>query len=307
LRNFQRGIEQYSRDIELVQSEDEGDLLFAFSPTTVEGEMIRRYKEAGKPFVLRMDGIPEDNRNSGKGTRRLIEFAMNADLIIYQTNFVRDTVGKIIKNHGVTCRTEVIHNGVDCQVYTPEGDKIDYDREQNKIVIAHMAYRKDNNKRYEEVLQMYRTLWADRQNIKLILIGRYPTEWEDYNMGFFAGERFERIGIVPDEAKKAMVLRSCNYFFYPSYADPAPNAVLEAMACGLPVMYQSYGGAKELIGPAGIPISGDYTFDFSAMLMNLPQLSERARNRAREFDLPAMSLQYEMALVDAFNRKKGVS
>ncbi len=38
--------------------------------------------------------------------------------------------------------------------------------------------------------------------------------------------------------------------------DWCPNAVLEAMGCGLPVVCPAFGGTKELVGEAGISVDG---------------------------------------------------
>lgn len=261
MRNLQKASSMIE-ELELVDSPEDYDILFAFAPTTIDGETIQRAKRAGKPFVLRMDGVPEDSRNSGRGTRRMVEYAKEADFIVYQTDFVQRTVGRMLRDFGVNSKSKVIHNGVDTDVYTPEGEKLPF---EGKLKILHINYRKDNNKRVEEVIQMYRESWTWRKDTNLIMVGRYPTEWEGYNMGFFGGEKFKRLGVVTDEAYKAMIMRSCDLFFYPSYADPAPNVILEAMACGLPIYYQAHGGADEMVAPkGGCQISG--VDDYSAVM-----------------------------------------
>jgi len=159
-----------------------------------------------------------------------------------------------------------------------------------------VAYRKDPNKRYEEVVAMYREYYPRNPEATLILLGRFPSAWQDYNMGFFCGERWKRLGVFDDDQAKATAIRSCDFLFYPSFADPAPNAVLECMACGLPVLYQPYGGVEEMVrnGHAGLAI--DYTKCFTEqieeLLADLTQFSEAARMRAEDHSLAAMTAQY---------------
>lgn len=262
LKNFKKAAAK--ADIELVDSINDADLLFGFGPTVIAGEDIERAKNQNKPFVLRMDGVPEDNRNSGKGTRRMVEYAKKADFIIYQTNFVNETVGETLRNLGVEAPSRVVYNGVDREIFKDEGPTFPM---TETMKILHVNYRKDTNKRVEEVIQMYREVWNTSHDCKLLLMGRYPTEWIQYGMGFYAGENYQTIGVVTDDNAKAMYMRSCDVFFYPSYADPAPNVVLEAMACGLPILYNPYGGVKELVGEhAGMAIDFEKYGSYGEML-----------------------------------------
>lgn len=299
LRNFQKAM-SLVEGVEIVSTEDDYDILFAFAPTTVSGEAIERAKQVGKPFVLRLDGVPEDSRNEGKGTRRLVEYALKADHIVYQTCFVQNTLGRMLRNLGVTNPESVIYNGVDTEVFTPDGPKMPL---PGKLKILNVHYRKDNNKRFEETVAMYRELWSYRKDTNLVLMGRYPTEWQDYGFGFFAGERISRYGVIEDNAQKAMIMRTCDFLFFPSFADPSPNTVLEAMSCGLPVIYNRYGGVAELVQEAGFPIDSMISFKgyasygecitlFEDAINNL-NLKEVARKRAAQFDLVSMGNNYK--------------
>ncbi len=301
-RNFLKGMAEKYPEVEMVGSDTDADILFAFSASTVSGEAIKRTVTDGRMFVLRVDGVPEDSRNGGKGTRRLIEYAQAAHMIIYQSAFSYYTVGKILEENGVTRRKVIIPNGVDVDIFTPAGNKIAF---PGSPKILHCAYRKDNNKRYEEVLAMYREYWINNHGANLVLLGRYPTEWQDYNMGFFNGERHQRLGVQADDAMRAQIMRSCDLMFYPSYADPAPNTVLEALACGVPILYQAYGGPYEVIGDAeghippmaGNFIRGDRTYkeQIDRILLDRDELSRAARNQAIEHSIGAMVIKYKTA------------
>lgn len=290
-RNLTKVLAQEYPDIQLVPESEQHDILLAFSVTTVNGETIERSKANGAKFILRMDGIPEDSRNSGRGTRRLVEYALKADHIIYQSLFTRNTVGLLLKSNGVSCPNSLIPNGVDLSIYNSTDEKIAF---PGSPKILHIAYRKDPNKRYEEVVAMYREYFNRNKAANLLLMGRYPTEWMSYNMGFFNGETNQRLGIVADDKAKAAMMRSCDFLFYPSFADPSPNAVYESIACGLPVLYNGYGGVGEIVGDAGMAI--DYTKTFTEqielLLKNKDMLKARAIDRAKEFSLEIMAAKY---------------
>ena len=301
-RNFVKGIEN-RKEIELVPENENPDILFSFSPSTISGEIIDRAKKNGAIFVLRMDGVPEDSRNSGKGTRNLVDYSKKADHIIYQSQFIKNTVGTMLCNQGVNCSDTIILNGVDTDVFTPFKPKIQF---QGNIKILHVAYRKDNNKRYEEVVAMYREYFPSNPNANLLLLGRYPTEWQDYNMGFFNGEHFQRLGVIDDVNLKAQMMRSADFLFYPSFADPAPNVVLEALASGLPILYCPYGGVAEMVKDGGIAI--DYSKPFTdlvnMMITNRNYLSTKARIRAEELSIHEMIDKYIVIFQSLFIQKQ---
>jgi len=58
------------------------------------------------------------------------------------------------------------------------------------------------------------------------------------------------------------VYRSADAYVMTKHNDPCPNTVLEALACGLPVLYSKSGGVPELVGAdAGIPLSCEAGWD----------------------------------------------
>lgn len=58
------------------------------------------------------------------------------------------------------------------------------------------------------------------------------------------------------------IYQSADAYIMTKYLDPCPNTVLEAMACGLPVVYSASGGVSELVGPdagVGLAISENWS------------------------------------------------
>src|SRR5205814_1431650 len=65
--------------------------------------------------------------------------------------------------------------------------------------------------------------------------------------------REEGVGRLVAELNRELadLLRVADVFVAPSLHDPCSNAVLEALACGLPVVYARSGGHAELVHEAG--------------------------------------------------------
>jgi glycosyltransferase involved in cell wall biosynthesis len=59
----------------------------------------------------------------------------------------------------------------------------------------------------------------------------------------------------------ATIYQSADAYIMTKYLDPCPNTVLEAMACGLPILYSESGGVPEQVGAEagiGLPVPEDW-------------------------------------------------
>lgn len=214
---------------------------------------IRRdyHKRQGRnvPLILRVDGIPEDWRNRGTGWPRFRDYAKEADAVIYQSEFIRDTVGRFIKRDG-----PVIYNGVDKKVFTPKGDE--HPRFGNPSIL-YVNYRKaERNKRVEEAIERFRYFKLDNPEATMTFVGNFPKEqflwdkkkWDFGLLDMKAGQDWQYLGIISDRMELAKIMRSCDHIAFPSFADPLPNTLIESMSCGLkPLWTNEYGGQAEIV------------------------------------------------------------
>jgi glycosyltransferase involved in cell wall biosynthesis len=86
----------------------------------------------------------------------------------------------------------------------------------------------------------------DRDRYELTYLGQPPVD--------FAWIR--AIGPLPSD-EVARALGEHDVYVAASRDDPCSNALLEALACGLPAAYLDSGGHPELVGEAGIPFRAD--------------------------------------------------
>ncbi len=55
----------------------------------------------------------------------------------------------------------------------------------------------------------------------------------------------------------AMSVTPSKVKIHAAWNEPSSNAIMEAMACGLPVTYRDSGGNRELAGDYGVPLTDD--------------------------------------------------
>jgi glycosyltransferase involved in cell wall biosynthesis len=81
-------------------------------------------------------------------------------------------------------------------------------------------------------------------------------DWERYEFTFVgrSSVELERARSLPPRTSSALAhfLRSQDVYLAASLHDPSSNALLEALACGLPAVFARSGGHPEIVGAAGI-------------------------------------------------------
>ncbi len=153
-----------------------------------------------------------------------------------------------------------IYNGVDAQRFYPADRRqamtgCPFDDSDLWLVgtVGRMQTVKNQTDLARAFIEVLRLVPALRKRLRLVMIGdgslRQPVqalleEAGCADLAWLPGER----GDVPD------VLRGLDCFVLPSLAEGVSNTILEAMACGLPVIATDVGGNSELVddGSTGI-------------------------------------------------------
>jgi glycosyltransferase involved in cell wall biosynthesis len=101
-------------------------------------------------------------------------------------------------------------------------------------------------------------------------------------------DRFEIIS-SPSDSKVVTLLQDCSFFLFPSTIDTFGLVVLEAMACGKPVVACNRGGVPEVLGDAGLllePSVGEWASAVSSLISNSSlrrEMGGKALERSRYF------------------------
>jgi len=122
-------------------------------------------------------------------------------------------------------------------------------------------------------LRLITTSWSDnpRKGAATIAWLEQRLDWSRYEFTFVGrtSRGFERVRTIDPVPSHELgdLLRAHDVFLAAGHDDPCSNALLEALACGLPAVYRLSGGNAELVGDAGLGFSADE---------EIPDLLERA-------------------------------
>jgi glycosyltransferase involved in cell wall biosynthesis len=221
---------------------------------------LRRFRRGGVHMVHRVDGPIGVYRGFDDGTdRRIVEINELADATIMQSQYSLDKHREL----GLTLHHPVvIPNTVDSSIFHPPAAREPLGGRRLRVIASSWS---DNPRKGGEILA-----WLDRN-----------LDFDTFELTF-AGrtqQRFEHIRVVdplPSEPL-AELLRAQDFYLAPSRDDPCSNALLEALACGLPAAYLRSGGHPELVGEAGIGF--DDAEEVPAVLSRLVEEHEQRRAR----------------------------
>lgn len=227
-----------------------------------------------------------------------IAFRMSTSIVVNST----DVAQFIGEHYGAPSeRIEVVYNGVDAQRFQPAA----LEPEKPHIVSVGRLVRQKN---HELFLRGAARVAREYPDASFTIVGEGPLRQDlerlsaELGLGgrvTFAGERRDVDSILP----------TATLFWLTSRWEGMPNAAMEALACGLPVIATDVGGVRSLVRDniEGFVIPSE---DSDALVSrtlavlgnaDLRQAMRRAaRTRAEEFAVPAMAAKlaslYDRAL-----------
>jgi glycosyltransferase involved in cell wall biosynthesis len=162
-------------------------------------------------------------------------------------------------------RIRVIANGVEAE-FTPDGPRAEGDY---VLAVGTLEPRKNLAHTIEA---------AKRLGVELRIAGERG--WGDVDL---RGANATWVGRV-DDAELARLYRGARCLVYPSLYEGFGIPILEAMACGTPVVTSRGGATEEIAGGAAVLVDPEDPADIAAGIERAgPELRERGLERARGF------------------------
>lgn len=202
--------------------------------------------ECGNCPMLK-DASPNDI--SRKGWRRKKELYQKADNLVFVTcsSWLAGIARKsaLLKNF----RIEAIPNPIDTDIFAPQNRagarrKWGFD-DTSKIILfgaANIMHTRKGIAYLVEALERIKTEHPEMANIEVVIFGK--------NKGFDVSQipfKVTQLGIIKQQHQLAEIYSMADVYVLPSLEDNLPNMVMEALACGTPVVAFETGGIPEMV------------------------------------------------------------
>jgi len=202
-------------------------------------------RRRGAPIVVNQSGVAYPGW-AGAATeeinRQFRRALLSADPVLYQSEFCKRSADEFLgEPHGTW---EVLYNAVDVERFTPGSAPPDGP--------AVLLLGGDQTQAYRLELGL-RTL-AQLPGARLLVTGRLVSDPQPLLHELGIADRVELAGRYA-QSDAPDLFRRAHLLLHTKVLDPCPSLVIEAMACGLPVVYAASGGTVELVGDeAGIGV-----------------------------------------------------
>lgn len=245
---------------------DQANLLYLVSSALPERRelLARAAHRAGGKVVLNQNGVAYPAWAGAAWRTRNAPNARvyaAADFVVYQSEFCRRCAERFLGVRAGPGR--VLYNPVDTNAFSPR-EGFDENSAAPVLLVAGSHHDADRVQTAIEALALLRRRGT---GARLTVAGRLvwcaEAEAEARQWARAAGveDAVEFRGAY-SQAEAPGVFRKADVLVHLKVQDPCPRLVVEAMACGVPVVYSATGGTSELVGDeAGIGIPGQEDFE----------------------------------------------
>jgi glycosyltransferase involved in cell wall biosynthesis len=242
------------------------------------------------PIVVNQSGVAypgwagDETERINRQFRRPL---LAADHVLYQSEFCKRSADEFLGEPRGSW--EVLYNAVDVEQFTPapapppDGPVLLLAGDQTQ------AYR------LEVALRTLAHVVRSEPDARLLVTGRLVSSPEPLVEELGLRGKVDVLGRYAQRDAPG-IFRRAHLLLHTKVNDPCPSAVIEAMACGLPVVHAASGGTIELVGAeagVGVPHPDGWERDeppapealagaVSRVLAALPSYAAAARRRAQE-------------------------
>jgi teichuronic acid biosynthesis glycosyltransferase TuaC len=214
-------------------------------------------RRLGIPVVCTAHGSdvhthPDRNRGIARYTRTALR---SVDHLVAVS---ADLASRISTLEPQSAPVDVIYNGVDLHRFAPAVDRVEL-RHRLGLPVSGTGIctvsRLAEAKGIPELVSAFRAVLKANSDVWLVIVGGGPLE---SRLRSWVGDLDGHLVVTGpiEHAQVPQYLKAADVFALPSHREGVPVAMLEAMACGLPVVVTAVGGIPEVVtdGSTGLLI-----------------------------------------------------
>lgn len=243
----------------------------------------------GPVLIHRLDGVAELYRGHRTKADK-IQATVNqfADFTIFQSNYCKNSFSE----YNVRPRYyHIIYNGVDPDIFFPSPDNPRDNVGKNALRLVASSWSNNPHKGFALLSQ-----FSEIPGVEIQFIGRWcPT---------IPPKRVILLGIK-SSSEIAGILRQSDAMVHAAENEPCSNAILEALACGIPVFFRDSGGNKELVERYGVSLTTDLHNDVMQLRACYQQLQEKIMTDRAHFLITRAAKEYEQSFEQALESRHG--
>jgi len=257
-------------------------------------DLVRQVKERGIPLVWNQNGVGYPAWAGWQAERQnapMRWLRQQADYIIYQSQFCQEAAEKFLGP--CEAKSEILFNPVDLKKFFPPVER-PFLKPLRLLTLGTHSYAE----RVFSTLECLKILREAGVEATLTIAGKYlwPQGESSVHQKIDQLQLTGAVRLLPSfQQKEAIQLyQSHHIVLHPKYLDPCPTVVIEALACGCPVVGSASGGLPELVSeecgfliPAPLcwdrmitPTGAQLTYGVMNLLPRWNEAAEAARKQA---------------------------
>jgi glycosyltransferase involved in cell wall biosynthesis len=298
-KRFSQALARHQIEITNTWSND-CDVLLAIMSAPLKALLQARRR--GVPVVQRLDGVyypaVSGRRWWLNNLPIWITYRFFANWVVFQSEYSQRMCERFLGQPH--CPTSVIYNGVDLNLFAPDGEGRKPAEGTVFLCLLATFWRQSE---ILPVIEAFDRLRMQYQDARLVVVGEFVP-----HVQHIPNSRPDILWMGRlSQHQLPVVYRGADLMLSAKLRAPCPNAVIEAMACGLPIACFESGAHRELVGDEGgicVPLNDNFgPFPYlngaaladagSRILQNRSKFASGARWRAEQhFRLDDMVERY---------------
>ena len=232
-------------------------------------------------LVHRVDGVDAVMRGY-RSKRDRIQLAVNrlADLTIFQSSYSQSSFDEHLGHR--TVAHDVIPNGVDAKIFYPRVDQ--GRRRARTLKLVAVSWSTNPQKGFSTLSEA-----SGLPGVELVFVGNWCPD-VDPGKARIVGP------LAPAEVAEEM--RNADALLHAGWHEACSNAIVEALACGLPIIYRDSGGNAELASGYGVPLGDSLMRTIDSLREGYQLFRRRVQENRRSFLIQTSTQAY----IQAFER-----